>query len=232
MDLRGSLEEYPGFYVCSEWSLIVAFKDKGIDGLYHSQLPKNLMYLLYRFAGFHMSREISLIGPSLCASKNNPIYKGVSLLTPPSPLHPTALCKCYLMARYVVMFLTLSASCLVRTYHNAISPPRSDSCTNHTWIFFLTFCWNVAVISVSSVGVCSFIMNVSWILGCPTDWGCYCCAFSFLCVRGQTAWGNSSISLSITARYILPFILLPFPGIPLLSIPIRLCSMCLDLNLL
>lgn len=56
--------KYLGFRFCSECGLIRKFKDRGIDSLSHFQFPKNLLYLLYRFLGFHMFTNFSLIGPS------------------------------------------------------------------------------------------------------------------------------------------------------------------------
>ena len=58
--------------------------------------------------------------------------------------------------------------------------PLSHSRTLHAWILSLAFCWNLAAISISSVGVYSLIMNVSWTGGCPASWGCCCCVFAFL----------------------------------------------------
>ena len=55
----------------ANWSILVfipavnvtsAFKDRRIDVLSHSHLPKNLLYLLYRFPGSHMSKEIPSLG--------------------------------------------------------------------------------------------------------------------------------------------------------------------------
>lgn len=65
---------------CSECGLTRAFKDRGIDGPSHSQLPKNLLYLVCRFLGSHGTREIFVIGPSHPTGYNNPIYKVVSAL--------------------------------------------------------------------------------------------------------------------------------------------------------
>lgn len=38
------------------------------DGLFHSQFPKDLLYLLYRFPGSHVLRKIPLFEPSVLAS--------------------------------------------------------------------------------------------------------------------------------------------------------------------
>lgn len=58
------------------------FKDRGIDVLSHYHLPKDLLYLLYRFQVFHMSKEIPFIVSRIPAGENDPIYKGVNALDP------------------------------------------------------------------------------------------------------------------------------------------------------
>lgn len=52
---RGRLENV-GFHYCSKFALIRAFKYRNTDYLSPSQLPKNMLYLLYRFAGSQVPR--------------------------------------------------------------------------------------------------------------------------------------------------------------------------------
>lgn len=98
-------------------------------------------------------------------------------------------CGSYWRAGYVVMLLIFPASCPVREMPLF---PVSHSWTYHAWIFSLAFCWNLAAISISSAGIYSLIMNISWIGG----WGCCWCIFA--CIRGWMAPDVSSVSLSIT----------------------------------
>lgn len=80
-----------------------------------------------------------------------------------------------------------------------------------------------------SEGVYSVIMTVSGTGVCPTGWGCYSCAFIFFRFRGWTAQGTLPVLLPITS--VLLFTLLIFSGIPPLSVPIKRCHKCWDLNL-
>lgn len=50
--------EYLSFHSCRECGVIMASKNRGVDGLSHFQLPKNWLYCLYRFPGSHVLREI------------------------------------------------------------------------------------------------------------------------------------------------------------------------------
>ena len=61
--------EYLGFHSHSEYDWIRAFKGRGIEGLSHSKLPKNLLYFLYRFPRSHVPREILLIGSNFTAAR-------------------------------------------------------------------------------------------------------------------------------------------------------------------
>lgn len=63
----GDRLEHLGFHFCSKYCLILAFKDRGIDGLFHFQLPKNFLYLLYIISRIPCTPEILLVGPSLSA---------------------------------------------------------------------------------------------------------------------------------------------------------------------
>lgn len=77
---RGRLENV-GFHYCSKFALIRAFKYRNTNYLSPSQLPKNMLYLLYRFAGSQVPRQLLLTGPSLPEDQNNPIYR--KYLEPP-----------------------------------------------------------------------------------------------------------------------------------------------------
>lgn len=57
--------EYLGFHSYS--NLAQSRASKGVDGLCHSPIPKNLLYFLYRFPESHMPREVPFIGTSLPA---------------------------------------------------------------------------------------------------------------------------------------------------------------------
>ena len=83
-------------------------QDKGIHSLSHSQFPKDLLNLFHNRWGSNMPRENPFIGPRLPEGKNNPFYKGVSVLKFQEP------CSHCQRAGCVVMLLIFSTSCLVR----------------------------------------------------------------------------------------------------------------------
>lgn len=56
--------EYLGFHCYIDCGLVRAFKVRAINGLSHSQPPKELLYFLYRFPWSHVPRETLLIEPS------------------------------------------------------------------------------------------------------------------------------------------------------------------------
>lgn len=73
------------FHSCRECGPIRAFKDRGINCLSHSQLPKNLLYPLYKFPGIHVPEDKYSIGPSLpCRLEQYNIQVGECLECLPS----------------------------------------------------------------------------------------------------------------------------------------------------
>lgn len=115
--------------------------------------------------------------------------------------------------------------CLLPCQRKAI-PPVSYSHTNHAWLLALAFCWNLAAISISSVGEYSFTMNISSTGGRLTGWGCYC-ALAFHHIRGQVVEAFCPLHNHDDIFF---FTLLTFPGILPLSVSIKLCHKHSELN--
>ena len=58
--------KYIGFHSCSERGPMRACKNRSTDGLSHSQLPKNLLNLLYRFPAVMCPERFPLLGQASC----------------------------------------------------------------------------------------------------------------------------------------------------------------------
>ena len=114
----------------SECGLIRVFEDRGIDGLSPFQLPKHLLYLLYRFPFQHLicPQRSSLCMKPPCRLENS-TYKRVSPLN-----SPESTCRHCQRAGCVVMLLIFSASFLVR---EMLQPPIAtlNMCGCFPWPF-------------------------------------------------------------------------------------------------
>lgn len=150
--------------------------DQGLQRQGHRRpvsIPTPLEFIapFYRFSESHRPKESLHTEESLFTRRLiNPIYKEWVLRTTCSSQRHmgTAWGQSVWWCCSIVAQMLL---CLLP------SSPLSHSCTPHAWISSPASCWNLVVTSISSVGVYSFIIDISLTGGCPPSWGC---CFRFL----------------------------------------------------
>lgn len=120
-------------------------------------------------------------------------------------------------------YCSFSVSCPVREM--STSPVSQPQCPH--LVLSLTYCWKLAAESISSADVYSLIMNVPD-LGAALMAGVVAGLLLFF-VSG-VEWHGVLYLFIVNHQNILLFILLTFPEILPLSIPVRFCHMFTDLN--
>lgn len=201
--------KYLDFNSCNECGLIRVFKDRGVND---SHIPDSLRIYCTSSIDFQgptcKGRSPSLNQTSLQNRIIHTIREWVNWT-------PWAPCRHSQRAGYVVIMLISSASCPIR---EKPLPPVSHTHTTHAWLLSLAFCRDLAAILKSSSGSIFFHHEffLNWRL--PHWLGlslCFC-----LGVKEQ----GHFVYFTINHNNIFLFTPLTFPGISLLSVPIRLCQ--------